>query len=109
MADEVRGAVGIGDAAMEQATGMAIFEAYGPPVQRVNPGFPGVVKREDLVKFCQEYVKEVGSQIDSALLACDTPGMDDESKDALMQQYSRLIGQQLAMRTVCEWAKRNVV
>lgn len=71
--------------------------------------YPGYIMRQSLVDELQRRVKELKEAEDKTWTLIETKGLDTESKQALIEQQSILLGQITAMRDISEWAKEHSV
>jgi hypothetical protein len=65
--------------------------------------------RQSLVDELQKRVDELKEQEHKTYQLIETKGLDTESKQALTEQHSMLLGQIRAMRDINEWAKEHSV
>jgi hypothetical protein len=73
--------------------------------------YPGYVLRQHLIDYCQDQVARNAKDLD--LLRKDMAALetsDEPSEDALMvyAEITKIMGVQLGLRGVCEWAKDHL-
>lgn len=71
--------------------------------------YPGYIMRQSLVNESQKRVDLLKDQSDKIFDTMETKGLDQESKHALAEQYSMLLGKIMAMREINEWAKEHTI
>lgn len=71
--------------------------------------YPGYIMRQSLVDESQRRVEVLKKEADKTFETMELNGLDSESKSALSDQHSMLLGQIKAMRDINEWAKEHLV
>jgi hypothetical protein len=71
--------------------------------------YRGMVARQDLVDFCQGMATKASAELDrEQTLLATKKDMSDDQYETLMLSCSSLVGEITALRTVTEWAKKEV-
>lgn len=71
--------------------------------------YEGLIPRQALVDFCQKQVEQIQKDRDNLDSAMKTPGLNEDRKHSFEQVDWMRMGEQTALRNVCEWAKDNLV
>jgi hypothetical protein len=71
--------------------------------------YPGYIMRQSLVDESQKRVEELKKESDKVYQMSEMQGLDEKSKQALIEQYYLLFGQIKAMRDINEWAKEHSI
>lgn len=69
--------------------------------------YPGYIMRQSLVDECQKRYAELRKESDNIFDSMEVKGLDQESKQALAEKYSSLIGEMRGMRAINEWATQH--
>ena len=65
--------------------------------------------RQLLIDELQKRVEVIKQESDKTFEMMETKGLDAESKSALSDQHSMLLGQIKAMRDINEWAREHTI
>lgn len=71
--------------------------------------YPGYIMRQSLVDESQKRAERTKEEAEKVYEMMNTKGLDSESKSALSDQHSMLLGQIRAMRDINEWAKEHTI
>lgn len=69
--------------------------------------YPGYIMRQSLVDESQKRYEAINKEATSLYNDLSTAGLEEHHKQALSEQYSKLLGEMKALRDINEWAKEH--